>query len=189
MHHRIQVMKENKRDHVKTKHNNRRDFFWKVIVPTGLFILLAFDRLWVSEDAYITFRSVQNLWLGNGAVFNPGIRVESFSHPLWFLILCTVGFAGYEILPWASAILGVAFATCGLFLTILVGYKRTANASRILPIGLYVIIALPPFWDFASSGLETGLTLWWLGSLVYILYRLQIKPSSHHFYNMLIIGL
>lgn len=164
-------------------------FLLKVLFPTGLFFLLALDRLWVAEDAYITFRSVQNLWLGNGPVFNPGMRVESFSHPLWFLILSIVGIAGVQVVPWASAILGVLFATIGFFLTAVVGHKQTQVSTCALPVGLCAIVALPPFWDFASSGLETGLMLCWLGGVIFILHRLYAKPASHHLFNVFIIGL
>jgi arabinofuranosyltransferase len=27
-----------------------------------------------------------------------------------------------------------------------------------------VVLALPPFWEFATSGLETGLTIGWIGA-------------------------
>lgn len=182
-------MNDNKYHYWKTQRDNRSIYFLKVILPTCLFLLLAIDRLWVSEDAYITFRSVQNLWLGNGPVFNPGIRVESFSHPLWFMILSFVGIAGFQILPWASAILGVVFATLGFFLTALVSYTRIRKTPYSLPLGLCTILALPPFWDFASSGLETGLTLCWLGGVIFILNRIYTNLSSHQLYNLFIIGL
>ena len=42
---------------------------------------------WVCDDAYITFRHVLNCLGGYGPVFNPGERVQAYTHPLWFLLL------------------------------------------------------------------------------------------------------
>ena len=41
---------------------------------------------WVCDDAYITFRSIDNLVNGLGPVWNAGERVQAFTHPLWFLL-------------------------------------------------------------------------------------------------------
>ena len=40
-----------------------------------------------------------------------------------------------------------------------------------MPLGTVVLAALPPFWDFATSGLETGLTFLWLGASFLLLVR------------------
>ena len=47
---------------------------------------------WLSDDAYITLRSVENFTHGYGAVYNVGERVQSFTHPLWMLLLSGVYF-------------------------------------------------------------------------------------------------
>lgn len=41
---------------------------------------------WVSDDGYITFRSIENWIHGYGLVFNVGERVQTFTHPLWLLL-------------------------------------------------------------------------------------------------------
>src|SRR5262245_21524173 len=47
-----------------------------------------FLKAWVSEDAFITFRYVANVLAGHGPVFNVGERVQGYTHPLWFILLC-----------------------------------------------------------------------------------------------------
>jgi arabinofuranosyltransferase len=37
------------------------------------------------------------------------------------------------------------------------------DRGLLVPVGALVVAALPPFWDYATSGLETGLTFAWLG--------------------------
>jgi len=41
----------------------------------------------------------------------------------------------------------------------------------LLLLGSLVVAALPPFWDFATSGLETGLVFLWLGASYLLLVR------------------
>src|SRR5690349_12530443 len=41
---------------------------------------------WVSDDGFITARSIQNLLEGHGLVANVGYRVQSFTSPLWMLL-------------------------------------------------------------------------------------------------------
>ncbi|MEE9284626.1 MAG: hypothetical protein V3V35_02740, partial [Dehalococcoidia bacterium] len=50
----------------------------------------------------------------------------------------------------------------------------------VVPLGALVVVALPPFWDFATSGLETGLGFAWLGACFWGLarqYELQRSPA------------
>src|SRR5205085_11882162 len=42
---------------------------------------------WLGDDAYITFRVIWNLLHGYGATFNPGERVQAYTHPLWLLVM------------------------------------------------------------------------------------------------------
>lgn len=133
------------------------------LILTAVYLLLALDHIWVTEDAFITFRSVENLWTGGGPNFNRNIRVESFSHPLWFLILSVLRIGGESLLGPLSALTGIAFATLGLWFATSAALCRKQGVDNQFPFGSLMICALPPFWDFASSGLETGLTFFWIG--------------------------
>ncbi|HET9265977.1 MAG TPA: hypothetical protein VFO14_23205 [Vicinamibacterales bacterium] len=54
---------------------------------TAAFTYVFLANAWLGDDAYITFRAVWNVLHGYGPVFNPGERVQAFTHPLWFLIM------------------------------------------------------------------------------------------------------
>lgn len=141
--------------------------------PTIALLILAIDYLWVTEDAYITFQSVENLWAGYGPNFNRGLRVESFSHPLWFIILSVLRVGGGEALPLLSALTGIALSVAGLALAAEAARIRLADRASLAPFGAVAIAALPPFWQFASSGLETGLTFFWIGGCSWLLTTLD----------------
>jgi hypothetical protein len=41
----------------------------------------------MSDDAYITLRTVDNWVNGRGLVWNTAERVQTYTHPLWMLLL------------------------------------------------------------------------------------------------------
>ena len=127
---------------------------------------MMFQRRWISEDAFIDLRVVRNLLAGHGPVYNIGERVEAFTNPLWVALLAGYGALG---LPLEAGAVYIGL-TCTIVALVLAQYwsrrlhSRQAGEPRTftLPMGLLVIAALPPLWDFGTSGLETGLMFAWL---------------------------
>ena len=134
--------------------------------PVVLFGLLAWDRRWMSDDGYINLRVVWNVLHGHGPVFNIGERVEAGTSPLWILVLVVARILLWWVDPgWVAVLTGIALTLVGVALAI-VGARswwRSLGREATLPLGAVALVALPPMWDFASSGLETGLTFAWLG--------------------------
>ncbi len=152
-----------------------------LFIPVLLFLGFGFWRIWVCDDAFITFRVVRNLLSGYGPVYNIGERVEVYSHPLWMGILA---FWDYVIgkIELGAAWLGLLFSASGLFLgqlgaRTLVRKYSSYQKLLFIPLGSIVIAALPAFWDYASSGLETGLAFFWLGLSFFLLARQSSETS------------
>jgi arabinofuranosyltransferase len=157
-------------------------------VPVALLALLAWSRKWTSEDAFIYYRIVDHLLAGNGPVFNVGERVEAYTGPLWLGVLAVaraVAPAGVE-LEWMSVALGLPLSVGGLLAAVLAARRLWSPASSgtgrrgvlMLPIGALVVAALPPFWDYATSGLETGLVFAWLGGTFLGLVAVGLAAGS-----------
>ena len=67
-------------------------------VAVGLLALgMAIKIAWVSEDAYIVFRSIEQLFDGNGPRWNPHERVQVFTSPLWYGVLCAARVASSNV--------------------------------------------------------------------------------------------
>ncbi len=156
-----------------------------LLAPLLLFAVLAWSRRWTSEDAFIYYRIVENLLDGGGPVFNLGERVEAYTGPLWLGLLAL----GRALVPdgvhleWIAVGLGLALSVAGLAaagLAALRVWSRPppdggAQESPIaLPLGGLVVAALPAFWDYATSGLETGLVFGWLGGVYLGLVALEL---------------
>ncbi|MBK7448663.1 MAG: hypothetical protein IPJ47_04230 [Anaerolineales bacterium] len=57
-----------------------------------LLVFILIRNLWVSDDAFITLRTVDNFLHGYGLVWNIGERVQVFTHPLWMFLLVIFAF-------------------------------------------------------------------------------------------------
>ena len=107
---------------------------------------------WISDDAYISFRTVDNLLQGHGPVWNPGERVQAYTHPLWLALLALAGAATGELYLTAIGL--------GLGLTALAGWWLTGlpGARRSWPV-LLVPAATKCVPEYATSGLENALAM------------------------------
>ena len=81
----------------------------------GFFSVAFLRTAWVTEDAYITFRVIDNLNAGYGLVWNLGERVQVFTHPLWLFLLSPVVAVLHDPF-WASLLVSYALLVCVLCL-------------------------------------------------------------------------
>ncbi|MYR07497.1 hypothetical protein GTV32_14840 [Gordonia sp. SID5947] len=143
-------------------------------VTATFFAIGAWERRWIADDGLIVLRTLRNLFAGNGPVFNAGERVEAntstaWTYVLWFWAWVTDGRLEYVAL-WVALVLSVAaipiamYGTARLFRTRLGGLGGD-GWTLLLPFGAIVYIALPPARDFATSGLENGLCIFWVAVL------------------------
>ncbi|MCB9602094.1 MAG: hypothetical protein H6720_17385 [Sandaracinus sp.] len=117
----------------------------------GLVLALVVLNAWVSDDAYITFRVVENVLRGDGLVWNPGERVMVYTHPLWFgLLLPTSALVGVW---WASVSLGLGFTVASLRLLVREVGADPWRAAVVLGAFALSKTAL----HYGTSGLETSL--------------------------------
>jgi hypothetical protein len=112
-------------------------------------------RAWVCDDAFITFRHVANCLAGYGPVFNPGERVQGFTHPLWFLVLLA-GSTLVEPHPLAM-ILGLV-STVVVILLLAWFFRSRRHRGLCLLAAVAMLLSSPTFIEYQTSGLETCLT-------------------------------
>lgn len=118
----------------------------------GLFSVAFLRTAWVTEDAYITFRVVDNLLSGEGLVWNPGQRVQVFTHPLWLLLLTPMTWLVHDPF-WASLWLSYPLLLFVVTLLFMSGQCRQMATLAVL----LVLLGSRAFIDYSSSGLENPL--------------------------------
>ncbi|ORB12291.1 hypothetical protein BST36_30105, partial [Mycolicibacterium moriokaense] len=142
-----------------------------VVVVAALFGWGAWQRRWIADDGLIVLRTVRNLLAGNGPVFNAGERVEANTSTVWTYLIYLGAWIGGPVrmeyvalfLALVLSVLGVVFAMLGA--ARLYAPSLQGRRALMLPAGALVYIAVPPARDFATSGLENGLVLAYLGLL------------------------
>lgn len=118
-----------------------------------IFVVIVTRRAWVGDDAYITFRTVDNLINGFGLTWNVGERVQAYTHPLWMFLLSAGYFFTREIY-YTSIVLSLAVSTAAAVLYA----ARIARSTLAAALGLLVLSLSNAFVDYSTSGLENPLT-------------------------------
>jgi arabinofuranosyltransferase len=127
---------------------------------------------WLGDDAYITFRAVWNLLHGYGPVFNPGERVQAFTHPLWFLVM-TAAHAITRDFFFTSLAVSYAFSLAAVLTVV--------KSTRHLWSGVVAVLWLlssKAFVDYTSSGLEYPLSYLLLALFYTRFCALREQPLS-----------
>ncbi len=141
-------------------HNLRRYLIPSILIL--VFIWLLIQTAWVSDDAFITFRSVENFIHGYGPVFNIGERVQTFTHPLWFLLQSGANFVIQRfgaLNAWGQ--MYYVNLALSIFISILVALVVAfgiARSTRGAVLGLSIMVLSKAFVDYSTSGLENTLT-------------------------------
>jgi arabinofuranosyltransferase len=148
---------------------------WLALGLAGAVLLARVVALaWVADDAYITFRVVDNFVNGHGLRWNVDERVEVATHPLWLLLHVPV----YALT--GNAFLGT-LALCILCSVGAVGLAAAAHPGRPWVTALCLVAPLAlssAFVDYATSGLENPLSFLLFATFGFLLVRRAEAPPG-----------
>lgn len=128
----------------------------KIILLLLLISLVSVELLrtaWISDDAAITLRVIENFIHGYGPNFNVGERVQAYTHPLWFLFLSFVALFINNIFI-VTLIVSILMSLFTLIFLII-------KIARNFWLGFLSILLLSlskAYVDFSTSGLENVLS-------------------------------
>ncbi len=133
---------------------------------------------WVAEDAYIIFRSIEQLFAGNGPVWNPHERVQVVTSPLWFWVLAAARVFSANVFLNALAVSLVLWLAC------LAVIRQVAGTPGKFLLSVLLLLAANGFTDFTSSGLENSL-LYLLLAWFVLLFSRTLDTTRYPGSNML----
>lgn len=135
-----------------------------VVLALALFAVVLIRTAWVCDDAYITFRTIDNLLHGLGARWNPAERVQAYTHPLWMLMLAAVEVVTRE--PYFTS-MAMSFVL-SIVAVSLVAFRLARTGWQAI-VAILIFLSAKSFVDFSSSGLENALShalmAWYLVAL------------------------
>jgi len=144
--------------HVTAMFSKLREMFRDRPWGTALLLLLVgyaatllFDA-WLSDDAYITFRVVDNVIHGFGPVYNVGERVQAYTNPLMMLVMSALSSVTREVY-FTSILVSIAAS----FSAVAILALKVARSRITAVAALVVLVFSTSFVSYSTSGLENCL--------------------------------
>jgi arabinofuranosyltransferase len=110
-------------------------------------------RAWVMDDAYITFRTVDNFLHGYGLTWNTVERSQAFTNPLWMFLVSAGALITREVF-YTSYVLQIMLTTMAGYVI----FTRLAKSLEQRLLCAAVLCLSKAFVDFSTSGLENSLS-------------------------------
>lgn len=163
---------------------NKNKKLWLLIclsyVTIWIFFAILFLRTaWLCDDAYISFRTVDNAVNGYGLRWNVNERVQAYTHPLWMLL--HIPFYAITKEMFLTGIF-VSFAI-SMLVIILFTLGITQNIPQIF-IATSILGFSRAFVDYSSSGLENPMS-----HLLLLIFMMLFLTQKFDLKNLFILSL
>ncbi|MBM74563.1 MAG: hypothetical protein CMK59_04110 [Proteobacteria bacterium] len=122
-----------------------------LLLFTGVALLDAWQKRWVCDDAFISFRYAEHLANGWGLVYNPHEYVEGYSNFLWTVLL-----SGGSLLQIDLPLFSIVLSLIAFLVFLMGGARGNESVDWFTFLGCCALLHLR---IFATSGLETALFL------------------------------
>ncbi|TAL13844.1 hypothetical protein EPN95_04780 [Patescibacteria group bacterium] len=116
-------------------------------------VLVILQNSWLSDDAYITLRTSDNFIHGFGLRWNVAERVQTYTHPLWMMLLTAVYSVTREAY-FTTLFTSVAVSAAAVWFL----FNKTARSAGGVLICAALLVSSKAFVDYSTSGLENPLT-------------------------------
>jgi arabinofuranosyltransferase len=146
-----------------------------IVLGSLAFLYTLYVTAWVGDDAYISFRVVDNFVNGFGLKWNVAERVWVYTNPLWVLVMSAFYFFSREFYFTCLAV-GAGISIFALWLIA----TRLCKSVWQMVILFLIAIGSKAFTDYSTSGLENPLTHLLL--VCFCLASIQIEKGERRFF-------
>lgn len=124
-------------------------------IALALFVFNVVQLYSITDDAYISYRYLDNWLAGYGLAFNPGDRVEGYTNLLWILLIAPWRVMGLspEIVSLVLSLIAAGILFAGVYILA----ARLARQSSAGIAAVVLTASFPPLAHYAGTGLETVL--------------------------------
>lgn len=124
-----------------------------MVTAVLVFLVVLLRNAWVTEDAYVTFRTLDNLVHGHGLRWNTAERVQAFTNPLWLLSLIPFYYTFGD--PYPAALVLSLLLSLG---TVVLCARSIASNRATAVFAIAILMSSRAFVDYSTSGLENPMT-------------------------------
>ncbi len=143
-----------------------------IIIGYTLALFVFIKNMWMSDDAYIMFRTIEQIFAGNGAVWNPMERVQVYTSALWFWIIVLFRFFSSDLFI-ITNLVSLIF-----FLLTLFTVQKILKSGIVFLLAVFIMTLSKGFYDFTSGGLENPLSYFLIALYIYNFKLLYQKSGS-----------
>lgn len=156
-----------------------------VLIACVLLILtvVLVKTAWVSDDACISFRVVDNFLHGYGLRWNSSERVQTYTNPL--MVFCMIVLSFFTKEYYLTAMLFNIFTTL-LAVSVLIFGIAQGKCNRFC-VSAALLLFSKAFIDYATSGLENSLE-YLIFAVFYLLYFKEDEFSRKKLFRMALIA-
>ena len=154
---------------------------WSTILLVFMLVVVL-RNAWVTEDAYIMFRSIDNFLNGYGLTWNISERVQTFTNPLWTLLLAGISALGGDLYQ-SSIFVGAIFGLGAAWLVV----KKLARDTEGVLLFMAPLILSKAFMDYATSGLENPVTFLALALFHVVFLKDDGRPPGSRLFRLCLI--
>ncbi|MEW6535275.1 MAG: hypothetical protein AB1454_06595 [Candidatus Auribacterota bacterium] len=147
----------------------------------AVFAIIVCRNAWLGDDSYITFRTIDNFMNGYGLRWNIAERVQTYTHPLWLIVISFFYFFTREAY-FTSLFISIAVSFCA----VTIFAHKTASSRVKAVIGIIMLFSSKSFVDYSTSGLENPLS-YLLAALFFMVY-LKKELSLKNFFSLSLIA-
>ncbi|MGC4063705.1 MAG: hypothetical protein QM784_03500 [Polyangiaceae bacterium] len=124
-----------------------------LLTAATAYVILLYRTAWLGDDAFITLRTIDNAVHGYGLRWNVLERVQTYTHPLWMLLL--LGIYAFTREAFYTTLAVSAALSIATFLWVGIIARRSHGSGTVLVLGLALSRC---FVDYSTSGLENPLS-------------------------------
>ena len=124
-----------------------------VVLAVTLYAFVVTINAWLCDDAYITFRTVDNFVHGYGLTWNVDERVQTYTHPLWMFLISFWYWITHEIY-FTAIVISLLISISAVWL---LAFRLARSAWGAL-VCVAILSLSKAFVEYSTSGLENPLT-------------------------------
>ena len=150
------------------------------IVTFSLFTYTILITAWIGDDARLMLRELWNFVNGAGMTVNIGTRVQSFTNPLWFLILSGLISITRE-LYYTTIFTNISFSIAAILVMFYIE-RKLPRESQLLVSPAILFIFSWAFIDYTTSGLENSLSYFLIGIVFLFVASGKYKDKNSYLF-------